>query len=81
MYACSPKWDEDWINQEDLDTYLSLLSDSIKSSIYGLDHINLNSGLHFIGGEPFLNFDLLLQATEMARIYNIPSTFVETNCY
>jgi len=81
MYACSPKWDEDWISQEDLDTYLSLLSDKIRPSIYGPDHIDLNSGLHFTGGEPFLNFDLLLQATETARVYNIPSTFVETNCY
>ena len=81
MYACSPKWDEDWISQEDVDKYLSLLSSKIKSSIYGPDHIDLNSGLHFTGGEPFLNFDLLLQATEMARNYNIPSIFVETNCY
>jgi len=81
MYDCSPKWDEDWISQEDVDTYLSLLSGKIKSSIYGLDHIDLNSGLHFTGGEPFLNFELLLRATEIARIYNIPSTFVETNCY
>lgn len=81
MYACSPKWDEDWISQEDLETYLSLLSGNIKSSIHGSNHIDLKSGLHFTGGEPFLNFDLLLQATEMAHNYNIPSTFVETNCY
>jgi hypothetical protein len=81
MYACSPKWDEDWISQEDLDTYSSMLSDKIKPSIYGPEHIDLNSGLHFTGGEPFLNFGLLLRATEIARMYNIPSTFVETNCY
>jgi len=81
MYACSPKWDEDWISQEDVDTYLSLLSGKIKPSVHGRDHIDLNCGLHFTGGEPFLNFELLLRATEMARMYNIPSTFVETNCY
>jgi hypothetical protein len=33
------------------------------------------------GGEPFLNFDLLLRAAEIAHEAGIPSTFVETNCY
>ncbi|VUT27169.1 MAG: hypothetical protein MASP_01978 [Candidatus Methanolliviera sp. GoM_asphalt] len=42
---------------------------------------NLNYGFHFTGGEPFLNSDLLLRATEIVNELNIPSTFVETNCY
>ena len=43
--------------------------------------MSLNHGLHFSGGEPFLNFKLLLEAVEISEALNIPSTFVETNCY
>jgi len=53
----------------------------IEPSPYGPDNINLNYGLHFTGGEPFLNFDLLCEAVEMTEELNIPSTFVETNCF
>jgi hypothetical protein len=38
-------------------------------------------GLHFSGGEPFMNFELLLEAVAIAEALNIPSTLVETNCY
>ena len=81
MYACSPKWDADWISEVDLENYLSQLAGIIKHGPFGPDSVDLNSGLHFTGGEPFLNFDLLLKATEIARQLHIPSTFVETNCY
>ncbi len=43
--------------------------------------MSLNHGLHFTGGEPFLNYPLLLKAVEMAEELGIPSTFVETNCF
>jgi hypothetical protein len=43
--------------------------------------MSLNHGLHFSGGEPFLNFKLLLRAVEIAETLRIPSTFVETNCF
>jgi hypothetical protein len=43
--------------------------------------MSLNYGLHFTGGEPFLNFELLLKAVEIAGALKIPSTFVETNCF
>lgn len=42
--------------------------------------MGLSHGLHFTGGEPFANFELLLQAVAIARECSIPSTFVETNC-
>jgi len=80
MYACSPKW-EDWISEQDLRAGLSQLAGRIVPSPYGPARVSLNYGLHFTGGEPFLNFDLLLQAVEIANEMNIPSTFVETNCY
>ena len=79
MYACSQKWKSDWISEEDLAIALTELGKSIIPSPWGADTINLNHGLHFTGGEPFLNFQLLLKAAQMAEEMNIPSTFVETN--
>ncbi len=81
MYACSPKWKADWISEEDAEKILSQLSGKIQESPVGRDKIGLNTGLHFTGGEPFLNFKLLLNVTQLARKYEIPSTFVETNCF
>ena len=80
MYACSPQWDGDWLTKEDLETVLSLLARRIQPSPWGNQTISLNHGLHFTGGEPFLNFELLLEAVRMAEEMGIPSTFVETNC-
>jgi hypothetical protein len=79
IYGCAPEWSADWISEEDLDQGLSQLSGKIRPSAWG--EIGLNEGLHFSGGEPFLNYKLLLTAVEMANSYNIPSMFVETNCY
>lgn len=73
MYSCSPEWDADWISGADLKNYLSQLSATIRPSPYGRGNIDLNSGLHFTGGEPFLNFDLLLQATRIACELGMPS--------
>jgi hypothetical protein len=81
MYACSPKWKDEWITNEDLYKTLTQMAGIIEPSPYGAKNINLNYGLHFTGGEPFLNFDLLCDAVEMAEELNIPSTFVETNCF
>ena len=46
-----------------------------------LDQMSLNYGLHFTGGEPFLNFKLLLDLVKIADELKIPSTFVETNSF
>jgi hypothetical protein len=81
MYACSPGWEADWLTEESLAAALSQLAGRIHSSPWGAHAISLNHGLHFTGGEPFLNFDLLLKAVEMADQLHIPSTFVETNCF
>ena len=81
MYACSTKWKNEWISNENLYKILAQMAGIIEPSPYGPDNINLNYGLHFTGGEPFLNFDLLCEAVEMAEELNIPSTFVETNCF
>ena len=81
MYACSPAWKGDWISEQDLELLLSLLAPRIIPSPYGQQAMSLNQGLHFTGGEPFLNFPLLVKAVEIAKRLNIPSLFVETNCF
>jgi len=81
MYACSPKWKGDWISEKNLEEILIQLSGKIKKNVFGSDIVGVNSGLHFTGGEPFLNFELLLNAVKIAHKLGIPSTFVETNCF
>jgi len=60
---------------------LPQLAKVIRPSPSGRQYMSLNHGLHFTGGEPFLNFELLLKAVEIAEALRIPSTFVETNCF
>jgi hypothetical protein len=79
MYACSPDWPADWIEDADLEHGLAQLSRTIRPSPWGRDRIGLSSGLHLSGGEPFLNFKRLLRAVELAHAYRVPSLFVETN--
>jgi hypothetical protein len=81
MYACSPRWPADWIGEAELAAVLKALSGRIHPSPWGADTMSLNHGLHFTGGEPFLNFQLLCSAVQMAADLQIPSLFVETNCY
>lgn len=81
MYACSPDWSSDWIPQDDMALILSELAGKIVASPYGADHVSINHGLHFTGGEPFMNFDLLFNGVQIANELEIPSTFVETNCF
>ena len=82
MYACFPRWKADWIGRDDAEKVLVQLSHAFKKSYpLGFDRIGLNLGLHFTGGEPFLNFGLLLDLVKTAARLQIPSTFVETNCF
>jgi len=81
MYACSPRWKADWIPENDLRIILTQLSERIRPSPFGENRVGINYGLHFTGGEPFLNFELLIRATEIAEELGIPSTFVETNSF
>jgi hypothetical protein len=81
LYACSPTWPADWISPEDLEACLAILSSRIRPNPWGAQTISFNYGLHFTGGEPFLNFDLLLHGVRVAHEFQIPSLFVETNCF
>jgi len=79
LYACSPKWSGDWMKEKDLYRLLYNLSPKVEASMFGSSHIGVNSGIHFSGGEPFLNFELLTEGIRMAKELDIPSIFVETN--
>ena len=81
MYGCSPHWNNDWISESELKIILEQLAKTIEPAPYGPDSVTLSHGLHFTGGEPFLNFPLLCRAIEIAQQLKIPSTFVETNCF
>ncbi|MEM2282729.1 MAG: radical SAM protein [Candidatus Hadarchaeales archaeon] len=75
MYACSPRWQGDWMSEETARRILASLADKIGGPI------GINTGLHFTGGEPFLNFELLLKVVQTAKELGINHTFVETNCF
>lgn len=79
MYACSPHWNGDWISLEALEQILGIVADKIQPAPHGRRAVSLNHGLHFTGGEPFLNVELLVQAAALARQHGLPSLFVETN--
>jgi hypothetical protein len=81
MYACSPRWDADWLSPADLERGLAQLAPHIQPAPWGAESMSLNYGLHFTGGEPFVNYELLLAAVQIAEEVGIPSTFVETNGY
>lgn len=66
LYNCSPEW-QDWMSLEDLQCCLT----QVAAWWHPFQ-------LHFTGGEPFLNFPLLLQAVELASGMGIAS-YVETN--
>ncbi len=78
LYASSPRWQTDWLPLSDAQLILAQWARRLRGRPdYG---IGLNQGIHFTGGEPFLNFDLLLKVTSVAKDVGISSTFVETNC-
>ena len=69
------------MSEEMLDKILNQLAGKILPAPHGPDTTSLNHGLHFTGGEPFVNYPLLCRAVELATRLGIPSTFVETNAY
>ena len=77
MYASSPEWNADWISEDNLYNILEQLSNKIEPSPYGQDTISLNYGLHFTGGDPFLNYNLLCKAVESLVFAHSPCCRVE----
>jgi len=81
IYGCSQQWPGDWPDETQIEQLLSFVKDKIVPATGGPRTVGLNEGLHFTGGEPFIKFELLLKAVEIASQMGIPSLFVETNCY
>jgi len=54
--------------------------DKFEKCLKILKNISSFVSLHLTGGEPFINFPLLLEAVKLTKKYEIPF-FVETNCY
>ena len=87
IYACSPKWKGDWISVKDSKIIFAYLGKVFSetgiggSGFFSSSHISFSNGLHFTGGEPFLNYKLLLELTALAKEYKISMPFVETNCF
>jgi hypothetical protein len=79
LYACSPRWPADWISEADAERVLSHLAGTMRGKYPIPGQVGVNDGVHFTGGEPFLNFPLLLRLVEIARRVGVPTTFVETN--
>jgi hypothetical protein len=79
LYACSPHWPADWISEADAERVLAQLAHTMRGRYSRRGQVGVNDGIHLTGGEPFLNFDLLLRLAELAQRLGIPSTFVETN--
>ncbi len=68
LYACGPRW-EGWMTVDDLERALD-------AAEMWRDFVQI----HLTGGEPFLNFDLLVEATRRVAERGFPQ-FVETNAY
>ena len=81
LYACSPQWKADWLSVADAEDILSQLAPRMLAASGPNGSMGVNRGLHFTGGEPFLNFELLVEVVAIAHRLGIHSTFVETNCY
>ncbi|MBN1399557.1 MAG: 4Fe-4S cluster-binding domain-containing protein [Anaerolineae bacterium] len=81
MYVCSPQWPADWIAEQDAEAILTQLARIMGPKYDSPQGVSLNEGLHFTGGEPFLNYPLLLRLVGLAAGLELPGLFVETNAF
>ncbi|NOZ29450.1 MAG: 4Fe-4S cluster-binding domain-containing protein [Chloroflexi bacterium] len=79
LYACSPQWKADFLSLGDAERILSQLAERMRGKYPFPERIGVNDGIHFTGGEPFMNFERLLQVVRIAAELDMPSRFVETN--
>ena len=66
LYNCGPRW-KDWMSPE-------ILREALQATQAWHHHFQI----HLTGGEPFLNFPLLLEGVRIATELDIPC-YVETN--
>ncbi|MGB9857941.1 MAG: 4Fe-4S cluster-binding domain-containing protein, partial [Dictyoglomaceae bacterium] len=77
LYASGPEW-SDFISEEYLDSLLQSIKRIWKNYIPPYNKNILFHGIHFAGGEPFLNFPLLIYAVKKAKELNVYMGYVET---
>ncbi|MEN3013873.1 MAG: radical SAM protein [Endomicrobiia bacterium] len=77
VYASSAKWSADFLDKKKAIFIIEQLSKWLPKSSY----ITFNAGIHFSGGEPFLNFELLVDLVKIAKEHKISPVLVETNCF
>lgn len=68
LYCAGPRW-KDWMDIGDAGRIFLGLA---RTQPY-------MQGFHLAGGEPFLNFDLLLRVLKLASEFSVPISYVETN--
>jgi uncharacterized Fe-S cluster-containing radical SAM superfamily protein len=68
LYNCRGNW-KNWISINKLEEILKILKKKVSFV-----------SLHLTGGEPFINFPLLIESVKLCKNYGI-HFFVETNCY
>ncbi len=78
LYACGPKWKE-FMKIETLSSILQSIKRLWKNYRPNPSKNILFHGIHFAGGEPFLNFPLLLSAVRIAKEFGVYMGYVETN--
>ncbi len=66
LYACGPGWEE------------TMTLDDVREAVEATKLWTHRFRIHLTGGEPFLDFDLLIRATEIVAKRDVPQ-FVETN--
>jgi organic radical activating enzyme len=67
LYACSPKWDKQYIDTE-----------TTEKNILKIKSLGCQS-IHIGGGEPFLNLDGLKMVIERVHSLGVELEYVETN--
>ena len=78
LYASSPNWQE-FMSEETTESILSSLKNIWENYKPNPFKNVLFHGIHFAGGEPFLNFPLLLKTVETASRLKLYANYVETN--
>ncbi len=82
IYNCSPDWKSDWISIADAELLFAQLSKVLRRPCsYDRESISFSYGIHFTGGEPFLNYELLRNLAKKSRQFGLAMPFVETNAF
>jgi hypothetical protein len=76
--ACGPEWNCE-MSREDIVTILSGIKEINRKYEIPQSKDILRQGVHFTGGETFLNFPLLVFAIQRAQDIGVPVSHVETN--